>query len=83
MQEIQEKQKMPAMRKIPGFDPGVGKTPWRRKWQPIPVFLPKKVHGQWSLAAGLQLDRTEHAHIVLALHGNLFCYQLKIFRKIK
>jgi len=50
MQEIQEKQKMPAMRKIPGFDPGVGKTPWRRKWQPIPVFLPKKFHGQWSLA---------------------------------
>ena len=22
------------------FDPWVGKIPWRRKWQPIPVFLP-------------------------------------------
>ena len=24
---------------IPGFDPWVGKIPWRRKWQPTPVFL--------------------------------------------
>ena len=23
---------------------------WRRKWQPIPVFLPGKIHGQRSLA---------------------------------
>ena len=22
------------------FDPWVGKIPWRREWQPIPVFLP-------------------------------------------
>ena len=24
----------------PGFDPWVGKIPWRRAWQPTPVFLP-------------------------------------------
>ena len=24
----------------PRFDPWVGKIPWRRKWQPTPVFLP-------------------------------------------
>ena len=24
----------------PGFDPWVGKSPWRRAWQPTPVFLP-------------------------------------------
>ena len=24
--------------------------PWRRKWQPTPVFLPGKPHGQRSLA---------------------------------
>ena len=24
----------------PGFDPCVGKIPWRRAWQPTPVFLP-------------------------------------------
>ena len=29
----------------------VGKIPWRRKWQPSPVFLPRKSHGQRSLAA--------------------------------
>ena len=33
-----------------GFDPWVGKIPWRRKWQPTPVFLPGKSYGQGSLA---------------------------------
>ena len=33
-----------------GFDSWVGKSPWRRKWQPTPVFLPGKSHGQRSLA---------------------------------
>ena len=31
------------------FSPWVGKTPWRRKWQPTLVFLPRKSHGQRSL----------------------------------
>ena len=29
-----------------GFDPWVRKFPWRRKWQPSPVFLPGESHGQ-------------------------------------
>ena len=29
-----------------GFDPRVGKIPWGRNWQPTPVFLPGKLHGQ-------------------------------------
>ena len=33
----------------PGFDPWVGKIPWRRKWQPTPVLLPGESHGQRSL----------------------------------
>ena len=33
-----------------GFNPWVRKIPWRRKWQPSPVFLPGKSHGQRSLA---------------------------------
>ena len=33
-----------------GFNPWVRKIPWRRKWQPIPVFLSGKSHGQRSLA---------------------------------
>ena len=32
-----------------GFDPLVGKIPWRRAWQPTPVFLPGESHGQRSL----------------------------------
>jgi len=28
----------------------IGKLPWRRKWQPPPVFLPGKSCRQWSLA---------------------------------
>ena len=32
-----------------GFSPWGGKIPWRRKWQPTPVFLPGKSHGQKSL----------------------------------
>ena len=32
-----------------GFDPWVGKMPWRRKWQPSAVFFPGESHGQRSL----------------------------------
>ena len=38
----------PASRRVP---PWPGKIPWRRIWQPTPVFLPKETHGQRSLAA--------------------------------
>ena len=31
------------------MDPWVGKIPWRRAWQPIPVFLLGEAHGQRSL----------------------------------
>ena len=39
--------------------------PWRRKWQPTPVFLPGKSHGQRSLEGyspwgHKELDMTEH-----------------------
>ena len=33
----------------PGLIPGSGKSPWRRAWQPTPVFLPGESHGQRSL----------------------------------
>ena len=33
-----------------GFDPWVRKIPWRKAWQPTPVFLPGESHGQRSLA---------------------------------
>ena len=33
-----------------GFDPWVGKIPWRRKWQSTSVFLPGEFHEQKNLA---------------------------------
>ena len=43
---------------------GVGKIPWRRKWQPTTVFSPEKSHKQRSLVGysswgPKELDKTE------------------------
>ena len=39
---------LPVFRRC-GFDSWVRKILWRRKWQPTPIFLPGKSHGQRSL----------------------------------
>ena len=39
----------PANEGDAAFNPWVGKIPWRKKWQPTPVFLPGKSNGQSSL----------------------------------
>ena len=49
------------------FSPWVRKMPWRREWQPTPVFLPGESHEQRSLAGyspggHKELDTTEQAH---------------------
>ena len=41
------------------FAPWVEKIPWKRKWQPIPVFLPGKSHGQRSLVGWSRWDCKE------------------------
>ena len=41
-------QKIPLPSRRLRLDPWVGKIPWRRKWQPTPVFLPGKPHGRRS-----------------------------------
>ena len=51
----------------PRFDPWVRKIPWRRKWQPTPVLLPGKFHGQRSLVGyspwgHKESDTTEKLH---------------------
>src|SRR5574337_504401 len=52
----------------------VGKFPWRRKWQPTPVFLPGKSHG-WRSLVGYspwgrkKSDTTERLHF----HFSLSC----------
>ena len=44
----QQQQNQPIMQET-GFDPWIGKIPWRREWLPIPVFLPGEFYGQGSL----------------------------------
>ena len=49
-----------------GLDPWDRKIPWKRKWQPTPVFLPGKFHLQRSMGGYNQWDHqesdtTEHA----------------------
>ena len=41
------------------FNPWVGKIPWRRKWQPTPVFLPEEFHGQRSPVGCSPMDHKE------------------------
>ena len=63
----------------PGFNPWVGKIPWRRKWQPTPVLLPGKSYG-WRSLVGYSpwgckdLDMTEQL---------LFTSLLSIVRDLK
>ena len=49
-----------------GFNFQIRKIPWRRKWQPTPIILPKESHGQRSLAGcspqgHKELEMTEQA----------------------
>ena len=59
--------KLPANKgnvKRSGFNLWVGKIPWKKAWQPPPVFLPGESHG-WESLAGYdpynhkELDMTE------------------------
>ena len=65
----------------PRFDPWVGKIPWRRKWQPTPVLLPGKSHGQRSMVGyspwgHKESDTTEwlhfHFHFLLPFSRSSF-----------
>ena len=57
---------LPTMRET-RFQSLGGKMPWKRKWQPAPVFLPGKSHGWMSLVGyspwgHRELDTTERLH---------------------
>ena len=56
----------------PEFDPCVEKIPWRRKWKPIPVFLPGKSHGQRSLIGYSPQDHKE-LDMTKRLHFHFHC----------
>ena len=52
---------------------------WRREWQPTPVFLPGKFHGQRSLAGSspqsmeLQSDTTEQLSTTTTVKPSKLC----------
>ena len=48
------------------------KDPWRRKWQPTPVFLPRKSHGQRSLMGYSQWCRKDSAWLSTHAESHLF-----------
>ena len=52
-----------------GLIPGSGRFPWKRKWQPTPVFLSGESHGQRSLVGyspqgHKDSDTTERLHLL-------------------
>ena len=61
-----------------GFNPWVRKIPWRRAWQPTPVFFPGESRGQRSLmgyspSSHKESDMTEateytHMHVLIHHH---------------
>ena len=52
-----------------GFSPWIGRIPWRRAWQPTPVFLPGESHGQRSLAGYSLYGRKELDTTEATLHA--------------
>ena len=55
------------VRDTQGFDPWAGKIPWRKKWQPTPVFLSGKSHRwrspeDYSPWGRKELNTTERLH---------------------
>ena len=60
----------------PEYNSWVGKIPWRRKWQPTPVFLPGESHGRRSLVGyspqgHKESHTTERLHFHFSLHALL------------
>ena len=71
-----------------GFDPWVGKIPWRRERLPTPVFWPREFLGLYSPWGRKELDRIErlslvcvipHLNFLTTLKGNHFypCFPTK------
>ena len=71
----------------PGSVPGLRRSPWRREWQPTPVFLPGEFHGQRSLVgyspwSHKRSDTTERLTLSLVRNVELRSYhQPEEFRK--
>jgi len=58
-----------------GFDPWVGKIPWRRAWQPTPVFLPGESYGEspwWAIIHRVAQSRTRLRRLSTHSHDPLY-----------
>ena len=53
-----------------GFNPWVRKMPWRRAWQPTPVFWPGEFYGLYSPWGVKQSDRTERLSLSESADGD-------------
>ena len=61
-----------------GFDPWVGKIPWRREGLPAPVFWPGEFHGLYSPWGCKESDMTERVHFILwQMLDYIFCFRPK------
>ena len=56
-----------------GFDPWVGKIPWRRKWQPTPVFWPGKSHRQRAWQATVHGVAKSQIRLSDFTHSRMTC----------
>ena len=57
-----------------GLDPWLRKTLWSRKWQPTPVFLPGKFHGQRSLGATICGIPKSQTWLSIHTDYSIWCY---------
>ena len=63
------------------FDPWVKKILWRRKWQPTPMFLPGKYHGQRNLTgySSWGCKRVRHDWVTKQQHLHIYVYVKLIY----
>ena len=66
----------------PRFNPWVRKIPWRREWQPTPIFLPGESHGQQSLVGYSPLGSKE-SDTAEQLTFSLFFFSMQLQSLVK
>ena len=74
-----------------GFDPWIRKIPWRSKWEPSPIFLPGKSHGQksqegyspWGLKESDNTEWLNTSGIQVKLLQKMYHYSLSLSMAFK
>ena len=73
-----------CQRRRHGFNPWVRKIHWRSKWQPTPVFLPGKSHGQRSLAGYGVTKESDTTEVTKQQHMTLeSMFHLQVLLQVK